>query len=169
MKAIYAIVYLEPWKSQDFNGIWTCDFAIPVRCSNRLSCEATNVGSWSFVGLKEPVRNECWSYIWNISYIELQMWNQVSYYPRSYERNSCNWVYRSLKKLRLQGGLNLWPRDTGVRLKPNELWSHWRWELEINHILIWISLLKMSYTFHSQLRIFTVSYTHLTLPTKLEV
>ena len=96
--------------------------------------------------------------IWNISYIELQMWNQVSYDPCSYERNSCNWVYRSLKKLRLQRGLNLWPCDIGVRLKPNELWSHWRWELEINHILIWISLLKMSYTFHPQLRICILHY-----------
>ena len=85
-----------------------CDLAILVRCSTQLSYEATDIGRWSFMGPKEPVRNECWSYMWNISYIELQMWNQVSYDPRSYEFNSCNWVYRSLKKLGLQWSLNPW-------------------------------------------------------------
>ena len=58
MNAIYAIAYLEAWKSQDFNRVWTCDLAI-VRRSNQLSYEGTDVGSWSFVGPKEPVRNEC--------------------------------------------------------------------------------------------------------------
>ena len=38
----------EAWKSQDFNGVWTRDLAIPVRRSNQLSYEATDVGSWSF-------------------------------------------------------------------------------------------------------------------------
>ena len=33
---------IEAWKSQDFNGVWTRDFAIPVRRSNQLSYEATN-------------------------------------------------------------------------------------------------------------------------------
>ena len=46
MKAIYAVVYKEAWKSQDFNGVWTCDLAIPVLDSNQLSYEATDVGSW---------------------------------------------------------------------------------------------------------------------------
>ena len=59
MNAIYAIAYLEAWKSQDFNRVWTCDLAIVVRRSNQLSYEGTDVGSWSFVGPKEPVRNEC--------------------------------------------------------------------------------------------------------------
>ena len=40
---------IEAWKSQDFNGIWTRDLAIPVRRSHQLSFEATDVGSWSFV------------------------------------------------------------------------------------------------------------------------
>ena len=31
----------EAWKSQDFNGIWTRDLAIPVWRSNQLSYEAT--------------------------------------------------------------------------------------------------------------------------------
>ena len=32
-------------KIQDFNRIWTCDLAIPVRHSNQLGYEATDVGS----------------------------------------------------------------------------------------------------------------------------
>ena len=32
--------------------------AIPVRRSNQLSYEATDVGSWSFMGSNVPVRNE---------------------------------------------------------------------------------------------------------------
>ena len=48
----------EAWKIQDFNGVWTCDIAIPVRRSNQPSHEATDVGSWSFVGSNGPVRNE---------------------------------------------------------------------------------------------------------------
>ena len=46
----------EAWKMQDFNGVWTRDLAIPVRRSNQLSYEATDVGSWSFVGSNGPVR-----------------------------------------------------------------------------------------------------------------
>ena len=44
------------------------------------------------MGSNEPVRNECWSKIWNISYIELWMWNQVSCDPRSYYRNLWNCI-----------------------------------------------------------------------------
>ena len=51
----------EAWKIQDFNGVWTRDLAIPVRRSNQLSYEATDVGSWSFVGSNV--------HIWSISYI----------------------------------------------------------------------------------------------------
>ena len=61
----------EAWKIQDFNGVWTRELAIPVRRSNQLSYEATDVGSWSFVSSNGPVRNESmmkW-YIWNESYI----------------------------------------------------------------------------------------------------
>ena len=64
------MVYIEAWESQDFNGVWTRELTIPVRFSKQLSYEASDVKSWSFVGPKEPLRNDCWSYIWNISYIE---------------------------------------------------------------------------------------------------
>ena len=50
---------IEAWKSQDFNGVWTRDLAIPVRRFNQLSYEATDVGSWSFVSSNEPVKNGC--------------------------------------------------------------------------------------------------------------
>ena len=59
MNAIYAIAYREAWKSQDFNVVWTRNLAIPVRRSPQLSYEAADVGSWSFLGCNEPVRNEC--------------------------------------------------------------------------------------------------------------
>ena len=45
----------EALKLQDFNGVWTRDLAIPVRRSNQLSYEATDGGSWSFVGSNVPV------------------------------------------------------------------------------------------------------------------
>ena len=50
---------LEAWNSQDFNKVWTRDLTILVRRSNQLSYEDTDIGSWSFVGPKEHVRNEC--------------------------------------------------------------------------------------------------------------
>ena len=50
---------IEAWKSQDFNGVWTRDLALPVRRSNQLSYEATDVGSRSFVSSNEPVKNGC--------------------------------------------------------------------------------------------------------------
>ena len=59
MNAIYAIANIEAWKSQDFNGVWTRNLAIPVRRSKQLSYEATDVESWSFVGSNKPVRNKC--------------------------------------------------------------------------------------------------------------
>ena len=50
---------IEAWKSQDFNGVWTHDLVIPVRRSNQLSYEATDVESWSFVSSNEPVKHGC--------------------------------------------------------------------------------------------------------------
>ena len=76
--AIFANCVKEAWKIQDFNGVWTYDLAIPVRHPNQLSYEATDVGSWSFVGSNVPVRNEStmkWYMKWII--YELQIWNQV--------------------------------------------------------------------------------------------
>ena len=58
MNTNYAVAYVEAWKIQDFNGVWTRNLAVTVQRSNQLSYEATDVGSGSFVGSKEPVRNE---------------------------------------------------------------------------------------------------------------
>ena len=59
MKTIYAIAYVAAWKSQDFNSVWIHDLAIPVQRSSQLSYEGFDIGSWWFVGPKEPMRNEC--------------------------------------------------------------------------------------------------------------
>ena len=40
---------------EGLNGVWTRDLEIPVRRSNQLSYEATDVGSWSFVGSNVPI------------------------------------------------------------------------------------------------------------------
>ena len=50
---------------QHFNGVWTRDLAIPVRRSNQLSYEATEVGSWSFLSSNEPREEWMWSDIWS--------------------------------------------------------------------------------------------------------
>ena len=39
----------------------TLDLTILVRCSNQLSYEATDIGSWSFVGSNDPMMNESMS------------------------------------------------------------------------------------------------------------
>ena len=59
-------LHIEAWKSQDFNGVWTRDLAIPVRRSNQLSYEAIDVGSWSFVSSNEPVKNGCEELYWQM-------------------------------------------------------------------------------------------------------
>ena len=38
---------IEAWKSQDFNGVWTRDLAVPVRRSSQLSYEATDTDTVS--------------------------------------------------------------------------------------------------------------------------
>ena len=48
---------IEAWKSQDFNGVWTCDLAIPVRHSDQLSYEATdNCHDHSLLDFKSAVQ-----------------------------------------------------------------------------------------------------------------
>ena len=88
----------EAWKVQDFNGVWTRDLAIPVRRSNQLSYEATDVGSWSFVGSNGPERNESMmNGIWNESYMNCGYETKWSYDLCSYERNFCNCVEKPEK------------------------------------------------------------------------
>ena len=47
----------EPEKKvRDFNGIWIRDVSMPVRRSNQLSYETTNVERWSIMGSYVPVK-----------------------------------------------------------------------------------------------------------------
>ena len=60
----------EAWKKiQDFNGVWTRDLAIPVRRSNQLSYEATDVGSRSIVGSYVPVKVKNVSDVYEINHM----------------------------------------------------------------------------------------------------
>ena len=60
----------EAWKkNQDFNGVWTRDLAIPVRRSNQLSYEATDVGSRSIVGSYVPVKEMNVNDVYEINHI----------------------------------------------------------------------------------------------------
>ena len=56
MNVIYAIAKEAQKKIQDFKGIRTRDLPIPVRCSNQLSHEAPDVGSWSSMYSYIPVK-----------------------------------------------------------------------------------------------------------------
>ena len=60
----------EAWKKiQDFNGVWTRDLAVPVRRSNQLSYEATDVGSRSIVGSYVPVKVKNESDVYEINHM----------------------------------------------------------------------------------------------------
>ena len=59
----------EAWEIQDFNGVWTRDLAIPVRCSNQLSYEATDVGRRSIVGSHVPVKEMNVSEVYEMNHI----------------------------------------------------------------------------------------------------
>ena len=56
-------------KIQDFNGVWTRDFAITGVMLYQLSYEATDVGSRSMVGSYVPVKEMIVNDIWNKSYM----------------------------------------------------------------------------------------------------
>ena len=56
VNAIYAITLKSLKKIREFNGIWIRDLAIPVRCPNQLSYEATAIGSWSIMCSYVPVK-----------------------------------------------------------------------------------------------------------------
>ena len=128
----------EAWKIQDFNGVWTRDLAIPVRRSNQLSYEATDVGRWSFVGSNVPVRNESTMkrYMKWIIYelrIHVIKW---SYDPRSYERNFCNCVTKP-EKFRTSTGFERVTSRYRYREDHSSTWLH------ISAVHIWsISSLK---------------------------
>ena len=64
---------MEAWQIQDFNGVRTRDLAIPVRRSNQVSYEATDVRNWSFLVSNEPMRKE-----WMMkSYMKYDIWGLI--------------------------------------------------------------------------------------------
>ena len=73
---------------QDFNGIWTGDLAIPVRCSNQRSYEAADVGSWSLLSSQLPlISNFEWKiYMKYIIYCTAGMKSNETMLSRSDER-----------------------------------------------------------------------------------
>ena len=58
MNTIYAITYIEAWKIQDSNEVWTRNLAIREVRSNQLCYEATDEKNRLFVGSNVPVVNE---------------------------------------------------------------------------------------------------------------
>ena len=112
----------EAWKIQDFNGVWTRDLAIPVRRSNQLSYEATDVGSWSFVGSNGPVRNESilkWYMKWIIC--ELRIWNQVKLWSSQ--------LWEQFLQLRreawkIQDFNGVWTRDLAIPVRRSNQLSY---------------------------------------------
>ena len=71
-------------------------------------------------------------YVWNVSYIELRMWNQVGYDPSSYGRNLCNNLHIEARNIQDFNGV--WTCVLAIpvqRSNQTELWGHWSWKLVI--------------------------------------
>ena len=109
----------SPKKIQDFNGIWTHDLTIPVRCSNRLSYEATDVGSWSIMCSYVLVKEMNVIDYMKQTILELQKWNQMKIEPHSCERSLCNYVISVKKNSGLKWDLNPWPRNLILDIQSN--------------------------------------------------
>ena len=69
VNTIYAIALVSLKTIQDFNGIWTRDFAMPMWCCNQLSYEATDVGSWSIMCSYVPVKEMNLKDVYEINHI----------------------------------------------------------------------------------------------------
>ena len=112
----------KPENFRTSNGVWTRDLAIPVRRSNQLSYEATDVGSWSFVGSNGPVRNESmmkWYMKWII--YELRIWNQVKLWSSQ--------LWEQFLQLRreawkIQDFNGVWTRDLAIPVRRSNQLSY---------------------------------------------
>ena len=142
----------EAWKIQDFNGVWTRDLAIPVRRSNQLSYEATDVGSWSFVGSNVPWgMNQWWNGIWNESYMNCGYEIKWSYDLRSYERNFWNCVEKP-EKFRTSTGFE--PVTSRFRCDALTNWAMKPLTLGAGHL--WVLMVPLD--FISAVHIWFISY-----------
>ena len=68
--AVLNVIYVI----QVFNRIWTRDLAIPVRRSNQLSYEATDVGSWSIMCSYVPVKEVNVTNVYEINHMFIWWW-----------------------------------------------------------------------------------------------
>ena len=87
---------LQPQYMGTKQGLWRCirwtgsrgtfsQMLFWISSSTSLSKQATSQACFNVV-----VETNNFIYLWNISYVELRIWNQVSYDHRSYERNISN-------------------------------------------------------------------------------
>ena len=87
----------QAWKKiQNFNGVWTRDFAITSTMLYQLSYEATDVGSRSIVDSYVPVNEMSVNDIWSKSYMNCGKWKWRN--DRRSERNLYNCVKKPEKK-----------------------------------------------------------------------
>ena len=61
VNAIYVIAWRSLKKIQDFNGVWTCDLTIPVRCSTNWAMKPLTSIVGSYVPVKEMSVNDIWN------------------------------------------------------------------------------------------------------------
>ena len=109
-------LHKEAWKKiQDFNGVWTRDLAIPVRCSTNWAMKPLTLGAGQLWVHMFPWKK--WvlmiyeiNHIWTVE----MKWKWRN--DRCSECNLCNCVKKPEKNSGLQQGLNPWPRDTGAML-----------------------------------------------------
>ena len=113
----------EAWKKiQDFNGVWTHDFAILVRCSTNWAMKPLTLGAgqlWvhMFLWKKWVLMIYEINHVWTAE----MKWKWRN--DRRSERNLCNCVKKPEKNSGLQRGLNPWPRDSRCDALPTELWT----------------------------------------------
>ena len=122
MNAILCNCVKKPEKKiiQDFNGVWTRDLAIPVRCTRweQVSC--------GFICSRE--RDECKLCIWNKLYVNCGYEIKWRLILAVMNAILCNCLKKPEKK-KIQDfkrGLNPWPRDTSAMLSlgAGQLWVH---------------------------------------------
>ena len=127
-------------KNQDFNGVWTCECVVLVQCSNQLSYEATDVGSWSVMCSYVPVKEMNVTDVYEINHIStaemesseewsLQLWMQFMQLRKKPEKKNQDfngvWAYHLTMPVwcycwdcyfHFEGWLQTWARQWGLVL-----------------------------------------------------
>ena len=89
-------------RNYDMRKLWSEDWVCGDRINrevyyNDLRRKTQNTINKNAVTVQIFLEKTMWSDIWNISYVELRIRNQVSYDHRSYERNLSNCVWKPEK------------------------------------------------------------------------